>query len=220
MRTDNNILVDLLELKIKNNCKVIEMIENSFNEENEDFFVCECKIKDKEEENKFLREFVEVLPKVDDGIKYLKKCIVEYKKSSEYCYWEISKASILKQLIKEYKAEYKKNSKYINKLGIDGMFDNDMFCSIIKRKIVRYTSCNKVTSKKYRHLTAFLNEFLVEMQMAKDPLKTLNDKLKLYEKYKNSELVEVYNEKKSKVSIIREVLKEYNERVYKDKRCR
>lgn len=217
MRTNNQFLLDLLNLKIEKNKKMIEEIKSSASEE-ENSFMYEYKAKNKIEENEFLNEMIYIIPKVDDGIKYLKGCITKYKRSEEYIDY-VSKISVLKQLVKEYKAEYRKSYKYLNKLSIEGMFNNDVFCDIIRDKIIKYTKCNRVTRKKYRHLTAFLNELLIEMQNADDPLKTLNHKLKLYERYKNTEIIAIQRIKKSKAEIIKEVLKEYNEKIKNDKRC-
>lgn len=219
MKTNNNYLIDLLDLKIKNNQKIIEEMRASVREEDDSFFTYECKIINKTEENSFLNDLVTSIMVADDGLIYLKQYLKSYK-HNENEYYSIGKISVLKQLIKEYKVAYKRDYKEINTLGIDGMFDNNIFCDVIKQKIEKYNNCNKVTKKKYRHLSAFLNELLIEMQNANDPLKTLNNKIKLYEKYKNTEVIQIYNVKRSKVDVIKEVLKEYNDRVFKEKRCK
>ena len=57
------------------------------------------------------------------------------------------------------------------------------------------------------------------MQDAKDPLKTLNNKLKLYEKYEKTEYIVINCKNNSKAKIIKDLLKEYDEYVKKTKRC-
>lgn len=219
MKTNNQFLLDLLSSKIDNNKKMINEIKNSLDKANEDEkLIYNHNINNKLEEIEYLNEMFIIISKQSDGIKYLKGCINYYKKADNYITY-ISKIDVLKELIKEYKQEYKKYYKSLKHLQIDGRFDNEIFCNIIKNKIVKYTNCNRVTRKKYSHLTAFLNELLIEMQDAKDPLKTLNNKLKLYEKYEKTEYIVINCKNNSKAKIIKDLLKEYDEYVKKTKRC-
>lgn len=219
MKTNNQFLLDLLNLKIDNNKKMIDEIKSSLDNVTEDEqLMYKYNIDSKLKENDYLFEMINIISKENDGIKYLKSCIKYYKKADN-CVMYISKIEVLRNLIKEYKQEYKHDYKSIKYLQIDGKFDNESFCNIIKKKIVRYTNCNKVTRKKYCHLTAFLNELLIEMQSAEDPLKTLNNKLKLYEKYEKTEYIVINFKNNSKAKIIKDLLKEYDEYIKKTKRC-
>ena len=179
--------------------------------EKKNLYVYEMELEQKKEIIDFLDALMDYIR--DDsknGLDYL----VNYLKINKgmFKFFEsvkLYKDKIVKELIKEYKVEYRKN--YFNNkyLGLNGVFDNKLFCSIIRNKIDKYVYCNKVTKAKYKHLVAFLNEFLNEMENAKDPLKTLKHKMKIYHRYRKNEYVEIRKDQKSKIDIVKEILEEY-----------
>ena len=47
------------------------------------------------------------------------------------------------------------------------------------------------------------------MENARDPLKTLKHKMKIYQKYRKHEYVEVRKNQITKISLVKEILEEY-----------
>ena len=47
----------------------------------------------------------------------------------------LSKDKIIKELLKDYKTEYKKNYWNNRYVGLNGIFDNKLFCDIIRKRI-------------------------------------------------------------------------------------
>lgn len=212
MKSNKEILLDIIYMKKKNNEKYIEEIRNSL--DIEDKFsgsFLEYDIEKLEEENEYLDEIRAFVITSIDGLKYVKNSIKKFEKKQDYSII-VSKYNLMKNLIKNYKIEYNKNYKINNSVGTKGVFDNNLFCEVIKKQIFKYTNCNIVTKKKYSNLVAFLNEILHEMESSNDPLKTLKEKMKLYEKYKNSEYVIIRNNKVSKVEVLGNIIDEYNSR--------
>lgn len=211
MKADNRLLSDIVCRKKRHLVAFLEEINNSASEVDESkIYIYEAQIIDKKEDIEFLDFLISVFDK-EDGFRYLKNYLKDNKSSyNHFNQTRISKYKIVKELIREYTSEYRKNyfnNKYV---GITGLFDNELFCSIIRKRIDKMTYCNNVTKAKYKHLTVFLNELLHEMENSKNPLKTLKHKMKLYQKYRKSEVVEIRNKSKSKIEIVKEILAEYN----------
>lgn len=207
MKSTNELLIDIIYAKKRTLKLQIEELEKNVEQYSKDFFLL-SQIIEKSEELYFLDELRVVFLAEKDGLKIINQFI---KKSNDDGQYKVNKHDILKQLIREYKIEYKKNNFVNKKLGLSGIFDNNLFCEIIQKKIDKYTNCNKVTRKKYVHLTVFLNELLCEMQNSDNPLKILRHKMKIYAKYKNSEYIEIRNKKLRKEEILKEIIKEYKE---------
>ena len=215
MKANNELLLDIIYARKTNIELYIDELNDSLKEssyEESEFY--KHNIEAKEEELNFLKEIKTKIKKEENCLDYMKKLIksLDKKEIDNDFLVKVSKYEIVKKLIKEYKSEYKKSSWGNKKIGVNGIFDNKLFCSVIQNKISKYVNCNKVTKKKYTHMVAFLNEFLQEMENSKDPLKTLNHKLKLYEKYKKTEVVNVNTRVIDKVDILKDILKEYNQR--------
>lgn len=207
MKSINELLIDIVYEKKRSLELYVEELELALGENTSKDVFINHEIKEKNEESNFLDDLKRGLISTNDGIKYIKEMI---KKESNDSFYKISKKDILKTLIKEYKIEYKKNYWDNKKVGLSGVFDNDLFCEIIKKKILMYTNCNRVTVKKYVHLTAFLNELLCEMENSDNPLKTLKHKMNIYSRYKNSEYVEIRSKKIRKSEVLKQILAEYN----------
>ena len=195
MKSNNDLLLDIISIRKTNVELYIDKLNDSVDELSyEEKELYNHTVKAKEEELKFLEEVRTKIKNHEDCLKYMKKLAKELDENDAgqgYFIVQISKYEIVKNLIKEYKSEYKKSIWATKKIGVKGVFDNKLFCNVIQNKIGKYVNCNKVTKKKYTHLVAFLNEFLQEMKTSKDPLKTLHHKLKLYEKYKHTEVVNI-----------------------------
>lgn len=221
MRADNELVLDIIYKRKKELQLYINELEVSFDDASKDnLMYYESDISLKKDEIVFLNEIIVEIERDSEGLKYLKGLLKYYSSMSiSNKYIDISKYSIVKQLIKEYKINYKKNYWYNRQLGLKGVFDNDLFCKLIKDKIDKYTNCNKVTKNKYRHLVAFLNELLVEMEDSSNPLKTLKDKLKMYDKHKKLEVIKIKTNTINKSVIIRNILKEYSENKNKAIKC-
>lgn len=210
MKTDNRLLFDIVCNKKRYLTSFLEELKNSIDAADESkVYLYEAQILDKKEDIDFLDFLVSVLDK-EDGVRYLKNYLRDNKVSdNHFNQSRINKYKIVKELIREYTTEYRKiyfDNKYV---GIIGIFDNELFCSIIRRRIDKMTYCNNVTRAKYKHLVAFLNELLQEMEISKNPLKTLKHKMKLYQKYRKSEYVEIRNKSKTKIEIVKGILEEY-----------
>ena len=215
MKANNELLLDIIYARKTHIELYIDELNDSLKEsiyEESEFY--KHNIEAKEEELNFLKEIKTKIKKEENCLDYMKKLIksLDKKEIDNDFLVKVSKYEIVKKLIKEYKSEYKKSSWGNKKIGVNGIFDNKLFCSVIQNKISKYVNCNKFTKKKYNHMVAFLNEFLQEMENSKDPLKTLNHKLKLYEKYKKTEVVNVNTRVIDKVDILKDILKEYNQR--------
>lgn len=223
MRENKELLLDIINKKKQHIQLLKNKLENSLDMmDKSKYFVYEYDLKQKQETIEFLdvvTQYIKYSP--DSGIEYLRKYIKVKQLSKEKLYEQntITKERIVKELIKEYKKENSKN--YFNNkyLSLNGLFNNELFCNIIKEKINKYTYCNKVTKTKYKHLASFLTEFLYEMENSKDPLKTLKHKMKLYQKYKKTEYIEIRSVKKTKIEIIKEILEEYREQKKEMSRC-
>lgn len=207
MKSVNELLIDIIYVKKRTLRSHIEELKKNLDGDNKDIFLM-SQIDDKEAEVDFLEDVRIGLLGNREGLKFINQLLKNLNDSTEY---KISKHDILKQLIKEYKMEYRKNYSINKKLVLTGIFDNNLFCEVIQKNIDKYTKCNKVTRKKYVHLTAFLNELLCEMQNSDNPLKTLRHRMRIYCKYKNSEYVEIRNKKLKKEEILKEILNEYKE---------
>lgn len=213
MRANKELLLDVINNKKKELEIFVEELDGSSEMVDETkVFLYEYDLIKKKEMIELLENLIEYVKScpasgVDSLKKYIKENSVE--EDSKVISIRVSKYKIVKELIKAYKAEYKKNYWNNKYAGLTGAFDNELFCSVIKEKINKYVYCNKVTRAKYKHLTAFLNEFLHEMENAEDPLKMLVQKMKLYKKYKKTEYVEIRKEKISKIDVIKEILEDY-----------
>lgn len=208
MKENTTLLLDIIQNKKKHIEMFMDELNNSLDIMDENnLYIYKNELSKKQETIEFLDSLIiKIKDSPDLGLKILKTgfSIANSKHSIK-----INKEKILKELIKEYQIEYKKNywnNKYI---GISGIFDNDLFCNIIKNKINKYSNCNKVTKTKYKHLNAFLNELLNDMENAENPLKMLKQKMKLYKKYKKTEYIEIRKYQKAKIDIIKEILEEY-----------
>lgn len=214
MKSNNALLLDIIHNRKKNIQIYVDELYKSLEDidksqmirYNEDLSL-------KREELFFLEEIVDYLSY--SGGQCL-DCLNMFKKAfdkvtiGENAILNIRKYHIIKDLLKEYKTQYRKNYFSNKNLGVTGIFDNDLFCSVIKSRINQYTNCNKVTRKKYNHMVAFLTEFLNEMQNSSDPIKTLKHKMRLYEKYKKTEFIKIRTAKSTKIDIIKDIIKEYN----------
>lgn len=208
MKSINELLIDIIYMKKRTLRLYVEELENTLGNDSDKEVFVRHEIAEKQEENDFLETLENYLMYYkNDGIKFISQMI---KNDKEDAFSKISKKDILKQLFKEYKIEYKKHYFFNKKMRLSGVFDNNLFCEIIKKKIDVYTNCNRVTKKKYVHLTAFLNELLCDMQNSDNPLKTLRHRMKIYTKYEDSEYVEIRNKKVQKSKILMEILEEYN----------
>ena len=208
MKENTTLLLDIIQNKKKHIEMFMDELNNSLDIMDENnLYIYKNELSKKQETIEFLDSLIiKIKDSPDLGLKILKNgfSIANSKHSIK-----INKEKILKELIKEYQIEYKKNywnNKYI---GISGIFDNDLFCNIIKNKINKYSNCNKVTKTKYKHLNAFLNELLNDMENAENPLKMLKQKMKLSKKYKKTEYIEIRKYQKAKIDIIKEILEEY-----------
>ena len=219
MKANVELLLDVIYKKIKIEEMFIEELKTSLEMADENnVYIYEHDIEQKEENIRFLSDFANAIKQ--EGFDYLKEYINKNKDLEEgLSVRKFSKVQIVKSLLKEYKSEYKRNywnSKYV---GINGIFDNELFCNIIKKRIDRYVYCNDVTKAKYKHLVAFLNELLHEMENSKNPLKTLKYKMKLYQRYKKTEYIEIRKQQKSKVDVIKDILEEYKKEKKVVNRC-
>jgi len=211
MGSNKEILLDIIYMKKVNNELYIQELNDSLKDMDEEKNILyKHDIKLKKEELEFLDELKEEISITSNGLGFLNKLLKTYNDSDKPHLITISKYDIINQILKEYKIEYKKNYWNNKKVGTNGVFDNTLFCKIIRRKIDKYTNCNKVTRKKYNHLVVFLNEFLHEMEHSNDPLKTLKQKMRLYSRYKKTEIIEIRDEQISKISLVKEILNEYN----------
>lgn len=220
MKASNELLIDIISMKQRSIELYINELKDSVNEYDESKLMIDYDIELKQKECEFLDLLKIYVNENDNGLKCLKKFLKNNRDdvfSNEFI--KIDKFFILKQLLKEYSNEYKKNYWDKRRLGLKGVFDNKLFCDVIKNKINKYTMCNRVTRKKYNHLTAFLNELLYEMENAEDPLKTLSHKMKLYKRYKKTEYIEIRKEKINKIKILKDILEEYNKekQLFRDK---
>ncbi len=211
MKTDNSLLFDIVCKKKKYLTSFLDELTNSIDKVDESkVYIYEAQILDKKEDIEFLTFLLSVFEK-EEGLRYLKNYLKDNKVSdNRFNKTKLSKYKIVKELIREYTSEYRKNyfnNKYV---GITGIFDNELFCSIIRKRIDKMIYCNDVTKAKYKHLVAFLNELLHEMENSKNPLKTLKYKMKLYQKYRKTECVEIRKRSKAKIEIVKEILQEYN----------
>lgn len=213
MKANKELLLDVINNKKKELEIFVEELDGSSEMiEEAKVFLYEYDLMKKKETIEFLENLIEYVDScpasgVDSLKKYIKENNVE--EENKFTSIKVSKYKIVKELIKEYKVEYKKNYWNNKYAGLTGVFDNELFCNVIKEKINKFVYCNKVTKTKYKHLTAFLNEFLHEMENADDPLKMLVQKMKLYKKYKKTEYVEIRKEKISKIDVIKEILEDY-----------
>jgi hypothetical protein len=213
MKENKELLLDLLFRKKRELTLYVKELSSSLGDADEasiPFY--EGQISENKDIIGFLSKVMSfVRNKNNAGIDYLNKYIKENKdtEKSALISINVSKVQILKALLKDYKTEYRKNYWNNKSVGLNGIFDNDLFCSIIKKRIDRYVYCNNVTRTKYKHLVAFLTEFLHEMENSDNPLKTLKYKLKLYQRYKKTELVEIRQHQMSKYDVVKEILEEY-----------
>jgi hypothetical protein len=212
MKTNTELLIDVIHRKKRNLEMFIKELNDSLDLMDEaKIYFYEYELCDGKEKIAFLDELLEHIDNSSNfGMEYLKKyCRENCKYKDEFISIKVSKAKIVKELIKEYKVEYLKNYCNNKYLGLNGIFDNKLFCSIIERRINKYVNCNNITKNKYKHLVAFLNEFLHDMENSNDPLKTLKHKIKLYKKYRKKEYIEIRSKKNSKMDIIKDILEEY-----------
>ena len=212
MKSDNNLLLDIIYMKKKNNELYIQELSNSLSSMDEDNLILyKHDLKLKNEEIEFLNDIKATIHDSNDGLTCLKKMLKSLDTGNSLSLIKFNKIDVIKQILKEYRKEYRKNYWNNKRLGTKGIFDNKLFCEVIRKKIHKYTSCNKVTRKKYNHLAAFLTEFLHEMENSSDPSTTLKQKIMLYKKYKKTEYIEIRMEKFNKIDVINDILKEYNE---------
>lgn len=210
MKGNNDMLIDLIYRKKKNlEMFVAELNDAMSSMSDDEKYIHEYELNNKKDDLLFLEELIKSKDKLScDSLKiYLKE--LEKNTAGDFLSIKVDKIKIMKDLLKEYKIEYRKTyfcNKYV---GLTGAFDNELFCSIIKRRIDKYTYCNKVTRTKYKHLTSFLTELFNEMENSNFPLKTLKHKMKLYQKYRKNEYIEIRKQQKTKISIIKEILDEY-----------
>ena len=215
MKSKRELLLDIIYDKKVNIQLYIEQLNSSLNDGNEEekeYY--KSNIEAKENELSFLEEIKNRIKREENGLEYIRKLLksLDKKDLDDFFLVKVSKYEVVKKILKEYKSDYKKSVWGNKKLGVEGIFDNKLFCNVIENKIGKYVNCNKVTKKKYTHLVAFLTEFLNEMENSSDPLKTLNHKLKLYEKYKKTEIININTRVVDKVHILKEILNEYNNR--------
>ena len=207
MKSNTEVLLDIIYKKRKDLALVLEELNNSLDLMDESkMYLYKHDLEQKKDMINFLDG---LLADKNLSLDTLKRYLKENAKERSILVIKISKAKMVSSLLKEYKYEYRKNywnNKYV---GLEGVFDKELFCSIIKKRIDKYSYCNKVTRVKYKHLVAFLNEFLYEMENSNDPLKTLKHKMKLYQKYRKNEYVEIRNQQRAKVDIIKDILNEY-----------
>lgn len=216
MKSNRELLLDIIYNRKKHIKLYIEELQNSVNNSDDDkAMVYRNDIESLENDLSFYDEIELCVDTYSNGLDYLKKYIKRCESNDDSSLLRIDKYSILKELLKEYKIEYKKNYWNNKRLGLNGIFDNNLFCEIIKNKINKYVNCNKVTRKKYSHLVVFLNELLHEMENSDSPLKLLKQKMKMYEKYKKTEYIEIRSKKLTKVDILKEILEEYNKKKIK-----
>jgi len=213
MKTNSELLLDIIHRKKKNLQMYIEELQNSLDDmdQNNAFFY-EGELVSKKEEISFLDNLLDYVSEdSNSGIECLKNYIKvnKLKNESSYVRAIISKENLIKDLLKEYKIEYKKNYSNNKYLGLNGVFDKDLFCGIIQKRIDKCIFCNRVTREKYKHLAAFLTELLHEIESSENPLMTLKHKMKIYKKYKNTEYVEIRKNRVSKLEIVKEILEEY-----------
>lgn len=179
-------------------------------------------IASKEEEKEILDELFNRLCNSLNAFKELKGLLKKLK-SNDFVNLELSKITeinLIKKLIYEYKKEYKKTFLDNKIVGVSGLFNNELFCGIIKRRIDKHTNCNKITKAKYEHEVAFLQEFLLAMEKSKNPLKTLKRKILSYRTQKKDEYVKVRNSITTKIAIVEEILQSYREEKKKYERCK
>ena len=207
MKSNTEVLLDIIYKKRKDLALVLEELNNSLDLMDESkMYLYKHDLEQKKDMINFLDG---LLADKNLSLDTLKRYLKENAKERSILVIKINKAKMVSSLLKEYKYEYRKNywnNKYV---GLEGVFDKELFCSIIKKRIDKYSYCNKVTRVKYKHLVAFLNEFLYEMENSNDPLKTLKHKMKLYQKYRKNEYVEIRNQQRAKVDIIKDILNEY-----------
>lgn len=223
MKSNTEMLLDIIYRKMSQLELYIDDLSNSLNVMGEEkIFLYESEVEQGKEKISFLKEIIEEVNSSDQGVNYLKEFLKETSKTEKggFVLLKVSKVKILKELLKEYKIESRKRYWDNKSVGLNGLFNNELFCSIIKNKIDKYIYCNKVTQTKYKHLVAFLNEFLHEMETSNDPLKTLKHKIKLYEKYKKTEFIEIRKRKLPKIDIIKEILEEYKKEKKVCMRCK
>ena len=221
MKANNELLLDIIINKKKTIKLYIEELKSSLNDVEEGrFLFYQEEIKTKTAVYDFLLGMYDSVKDSSNCLKLLKNALVSIENSDYYEYINNAwKYDAIKDLILEYKKEYKKEFKYNKKIGVNGVFDKELFCLLIKKKINKYTNCNKVTREKYKHLVAFLNEFLQEIENSVCPLKTIKQKLKLYEKYKKMEYIEIRSKKVSKVEVLKEIINEYNAKKVSVREC-
>ena len=224
MKENTEMLLDIILQKKKNLELFIHELKNSLDVMDEtNLYIYKNELSKKQECIDFLNIIIKYInDSPDSGIAYLKNYLNANKNKNPYLNSSIKleKEQIVKSLLKEYKKEYLKNHFDNKSVGLNGIFNNDLFCSIIRKKIEKYSNCNKVTVNKYKHLTAFLTEFLTEMENARNPLKTLKQKMKIYKKYKKTEFVEIRGKKSSKIEVIKDILEEYKKAKNKLIRCK
>lgn len=175
-----------------------------------------------EERKEILDELFEHLKDSDNAFKELKD-ILKKLRNKGFVNIELSKVykiNIIKKLIYEYKKEYKKTFIDSKIVGIKGLFDNALFCDIIKRRIDKHKNCNMITKNTYEHEVAFLQEFLLSMEKSKNPLKTLSRKVISYKSQKRDECVRIRENVKPKIFIVEEVLQIYREEKNVRQRCK
>lgn len=223
MKENTEMLLDIIYDK-KNHLELfIDELKSSLNIMDENnLYIYKSELSKKQESIKFLDSLIQYINNTSNsGITYLKNYLKKAKKENLYSISsKIEKEAIVKSLLKEYNKECAKNyldNKYI---GLTGIFNNELFCSIIRKRINKYSNCNKVTVNKYKHLTAFLGELLQEMENSKNPLKTLKQKIKIYKKYKKTEYIEIRGKQNPKIDIIKEILEDYKKEKAKLIRCK
>ena len=224
MKANSVLLLDLIYKKKEDTEKFIDELKGSIDVmDQEKKYLYEYDLDKRVKSLDVLNDLIERVEETPNAsLDILKKYLKDLKESEEgdFISVKVSKAKIVKGLIKEYKAEYRKNYWNNKYLGTVGVFNNELFCTIIKNKIDKYIYCNKVTKTKYKHYVAFLNEFLHEMENSDDPLKTLKHKMKLYQKYRKKEYVEIRKKQSPKIDIIKEILEEYKKEKNMMVRCK
>lgn len=224
MKANSVLLLDIIYKKKEDTEKFIDELRSSIDVmDQEKKYLYEYDLDKRVKSLDVLNDLIERVEETPNAsLDILKKYLKELKESEEedYISIKVSKAKIVKGLIKDYKSEYRKNYWNNKYLGTVGVFNNELFCNIIKSKIDKYIYCNKVTKTKYKHYVAFLNEFLHEMENSDDPLKTLKHKMKLYQKYRKKEYVEIRKKQSPKIDIIKEILEEYKKEKNMMVRCK
>lgn len=210
--SNNDVLLDIIYMKKKTNELYIQELNNSLKYDAENSFFYKHDIKLKMDELEFLNELKAGVSVSNNGVEYLRKMLALNNPNNSFYLLRFNKYDIIKQVLKDYKNEYKRNYWNNKIVGVKGVFDNKLFCDVIKKRINKYTNCNKVTKKKYTHLVAFLNELLHEMENSSNPIETLKQKMNLYKRYKKTEFVCVRLEKFTKIDVIKDILNEYNEK--------